>query len=350
MNLNKKLLAAVILVAMIVPLFSFTAFAKKDPTKNVQVVTSMGDSASSGFGLPDYNRHKKQILYGERIKDSYPDLVTRKLGAKKLNPLGISGIRTYDLRFLLDNNFSADYILRDVMGYMSEGVITEKRLKQLRPKYQNAVKESDVILLDVGFDDIWIPTIACVYDIAEDGRFDKSTPQKTVQQKVREMGAVRTIIDTAIHYLIGFAGNPHKWVYYWAKWDITCLKWATDYFRNYDAIIKEIYKLNPDVTLVSVGCYNPTSYWSILPGDRSLEHALQPYYDIINSEKQKWEQIYDNYYYVELRDIPMINNRATIPLLENLTLDDSGFNPHPTLKGHRMIANAIMTELRKAAK
>ncbi len=41
----------------------------------------------------------------------------------------------------------------------------------------------------------------------------------------------------------------------------------------------------------------------------------------------------------------MINNTATIPLLENLTLDDSGFNPHPTLKGHRMIADAILERI-----
>lgn len=345
--MKRKLMAALLLVAMIVPLFSFTSFAAsgQKKIKKATIVTSLGDSASSGFGLPDYNRHKKQILYGERIRDSYPDLVTRALGARTLHPYGISGIRTYDLRYLLDNNFRADYILKDVMGYMSDYVITEKHLKQLRPKYQKAVKESDVILLDVGFDDIWIPTIACIYDIAEDGRFNKTEPRKTIQTKVKEMGAVRTIIDNAIHYLIGFAGNPHKWVSYWLQWDITCLKWATDYFINYDAIIKQIYKLNPDVTLVSVGCYNPTTNWSILPGDRSLEHALQPYYDIINSQKQKWEAFYDSYYYVELRNIPMINNTATIPLLENLTLDDKGFNPHPTLQGHRMIANAILKRI-----
>ncbi|MBR1704828.1 MAG: hypothetical protein IJ720_05640 [Clostridia bacterium] len=344
--MKKKLIAALLLVVMLVPLFSFASFAKTEPvSKKVKVVTSLGDSASSGFGLPDYNRHGKQILYGERIKDSYPDLVTRKLGAETLHPFGISGIRTYDLRYLLDSDFEADYILKDVMGYMSEGVITEEHLNELRPLYQKAVKESDVILLDVGFDDIWIPTIACVYDIAEDGRFNKTEPQKTVQQKVREMGAVRTIVDTAVRYLAGFALNPQNWVKDWLQWDITCLKWATDYFINYDAIIKQIYKLNPDVTIVSVGCYNPATNWSILPGDRSLEHALQPYYDILNTQKQKWEALYDNYYYVELRNIPMINNEATIPLLENLTLDDSGFNPHPTLKGHKMIASAILERI-----
>ena len=92
--MRKKIIAALLLVVMIVPLFSFTSFAKVP--KNVKVVTSLGDSASSGFGLPDYNRHGKQILYGERIKDSYPDLVTKALGARTLHPYGISGIRTYE--------------------------------------------------------------------------------------------------------------------------------------------------------------------------------------------------------------------------------------------------------------
>ena len=258
--MKKRLIAALLLVVFIVPLFSVTSFAAggQKKIKSAKVVTSLGDSASSGFGLPDYNRHKKQILYGERIKGSYPDLVTKALGAKKLYPYGISGIRTYDLRYLLDNNFQADYILRDVMGYMSDYVITEKHLNELRPKYQKAVKESDVILLDVGFDDIWIPTIACVYDIAEDGRFNKTEPRKTIQTKVKEMGAVRTIIDNAVHYLIGFAGNPHKWVSYWLQWDITCLKWATDYFINYDAI--EAFRdfggvrLEDDIIITETGC------------------------------------------------------------------------------------------------
>ena len=343
--MKKKLLAALLAVVMIVPLFAVPVSALtpgKKAVTSAQVITSLGDSASSGFGLEDYNRHGKQIVYGERIKGSYPDIVTKKLHADTLHPYAISGIRTYDLRYLLDSDFEADYILKDVMGYMSEGVITEEHLNELRPLYQQAVKDSDVILLDVGFDDIWIPTIACVYDIAEDGRFDKSEPRKTIQTKVQEQGVVQTVIDNAVHYLIGFAGNPLKWVHYWKQWDVTCLKWATDYFINYDEIIKQIYKLNPDVTLVSVGCYNPTQNWSILPGDRSIEHSVQPYYDVLNSHKQKWEAAYDNYYYVELRDIPMINNTTTIPLLENLTLDDSGFNPHPTAEGHKMIAKAIL--------
>lgn len=350
--MNKKLISLLLAVVMMVSLFSTTASAassKKSSGKLPQfkTITSLGDSASSGFGLDDYNKQGKFVVYCTRIRGSYPDLVAKELRATKLNQYAISGSRTTELLYLLDNDFEPDYIMKEADELISEGQITLKKLKSLRPVYQKAVKESDMILLDVGFDDIWVPTIACIYDIAEDGRkYTDPDPELTLRQKVAKYGSYEVVFQTAINYLAGFIGNPQKWAEYWIQWDETVLKWATDFFINYNAIIDRIYELNPDVTVVSLGFYNPAESWSILPGDRSLEHSLQLYYDVINSTKQKFEGVLPNYYYVEERNVEMINNRATLPLYENLTLDDSGFNPHPTYKGHKQITKLIIKKLK----
>ncbi len=52
--MKRKLMAALLLVAMIVPLFSFTAFAAsgQKKIKSAKIVTSLGDSASSGSATP----------------------------------------------------------------------------------------------------------------------------------------------------------------------------------------------------------------------------------------------------------------------------------------------------------
>lgn len=309
--------------------------------KKASVYTALGDSASSGFGLPDYSRRGTLVLFGERIQDSYPDLVAKELGADVLYPYGVSGIRTTELRFLLDQHYDGDDILDGQIVTLSDGLISRGVLEQQRPNYMKAVKEADVITLDIGFDDIWMPTIACIYDIAEDGRYH-GDPEKTIRQKIEEYGSAQVVLDNVLHYLIGFASNPLKWAHYWLSWERAIEKWATDFFVNYAAIVKQIYKLNPDVTVLALGCYNPCKGWGIGSGDNSIEHVIQPYYDLINAEKEKYTTLYPNYYYVDTRGTELITMKSTLPFYENVTLDDSGFNPHPTAEGHRMLADRIL--------
>ena len=171
-----------------------------------------------------------------------------------------------------------------------------------------------------------------------------------MQQLVKKYGSYRTVAYNALAYLIGFASTPLKWADFWVEWDEAIIKWLTDYQRNYNAIVARIYELNPDVTVVSMGFYNPIVNWDIIPNDKAWEHAVQPYYDMLNATKKKFVGIYKNYYFVDERDVEVINNKATLPMLENLTMDDSGFNPHPNAEGHKTIANRIIKVLKNASK
>ena len=339
----KKLLAALMSLTLVLSCCSIAASAAE--RSKYPVYTALGDSASSGFGLPDYAQYQSLVVYGKRIKGSYADLLAESLGCSKVYPYGVSGIRSSELRYLLDNTYHGDYIMDRDMPTMSNGMITRDILKPKRSEYQEAVREADLITLDIGFDDIWVPTIACIYDIAADGRFDNADAGKTISEKVAEYGSAEVVLDNAFSYLRAWLSNPVKWAYYWDSWALTVTKWVADFSINYNSIVRAIYRLNPDVTVIALGCYNPCSGWDILPDDRAIEHLVQPYYDYVNAQKTAAEAEYRTYHYVELRNVDLINKKTTLPLYENLTLDGSGFNPHPTEKGHQQICDAILSEL-----
>ena len=339
----KRLIALCLTLIMALSCCSIAANAAA--RSKYPVYTALGDSASSGFGLPDYQQHNSIVVYGQRIKNSYPDLLAKKLNCSRMYPYGVSGIRTTELRYLLDNSYHGDYIMERDMPVMSNGKISRAVLKPKRAEYQKAVRDADLITLDIGFDDIWIPTIACIYDIADDGRFDNADVGKTISEKVAEYGSAEVVIDNAFSYLHAWLRDPLRWVEYWNDWALTVTKWLNDFTINYNAIVHTIYRLNPDVTVIALGSYNPCVGWDILPGDHAIEHVVQPYYDYINAKKTVAEAEYKTYHYVEIRDIDLINKKTTLPLYENLTLDGSGFNPHPTEKGHQQICDAILHKL-----
>lgn len=341
----KKIVSVVMAVLMTVSVFAFSASAATKSGKRYRVITALGDSASSGYGLPDYQKYGQTVIYEKRIANSYPDLLAKDLGAEKLYPYGVSGIRTTELRYLLDNNYYGDILMDRDMPKMSNDVIKREKLKELKPLYQNAVKQSDLVTLDIGFDDIWIPTIACIYDIADDGIFNQLDPEKTIADKVAKYGSTRVVIENALSYLIAWYTHPAKWVYYWDSWATTVARWLADFYIQYEHIVDQIYYLNPQVTVVAVGCYNPCEEWSIFPGDKAIGHTIQPYYDILNAYKRRFTSRYPTYHYVSARNVDIITKYVQLPLYENLTLDDSGFNPHPTEVGHRDIEQRILREL-----
>lgn len=129
----KKIVSVVMAVLMTVSVFAFSASAATKSGKRYRVITALGDSASSGYGLPDYQKYGQTVIYEKRIANSYPDLLAKDLGAEKLYPYGVSGIRTTELRYLLDNNYYGDILMDRDMPKMSNDVIKREKLKELKP-------------------------------------------------------------------------------------------------------------------------------------------------------------------------------------------------------------------------
>ena len=184
-----------------------------------------------------------------------------------------------------------------------------------------------------------------------------------------------------MYYLAGFAENPQLWAVFWAAWIENLATYFIQYQDNYNAIMQAIYDLNPDVTVVALSSANSFKYLNLTPGVASgsfrIQYRGQPIqidiplvgtvtlpdtihlsenpisgttqilYDVFYEPVRKaWQyKKPGQYYYADVSQYELIKREFTIPMYEFMSLDDSGFNPHPTLAGSRYMADCIESVL-----
>lgn len=356
MRIPRRLLCVLLALAMLLSLGisalaeeALTAPAEEaaaEPYSYYENYVAIGDSVGSGFGLPDYNREGKLVIDCRRVIDSYPDLVGDAVGAKTVGQYHLSGARTADLRYLIDENYRADWVLLGQAAYLSEGVISKEHLDELRPQVQEAIRNADLITLDCGLNDCWLPVMAAIYDIADEGRFYGRS--MTIPERVKAEGSLLAVMDNAASFLNAWLRNPFRWPAYLFKLMVSLQKWVFDYQINIRAMILKIYQMNPDATLVVCGMYNPVENWGVFPllNDQLIERVLQPYYEILNVAKRNAVALYPGEaVYVDMKGVELVSDSFTIPLFETTTLNDRGYNPHPTAAGCRDQARRILNTL-----
>lgn len=311
---------------------------------------ALGDSCGAGVGLPAYMQRVEETgrkwIAAERIEGSYPYLVAEALEAGVFDQYHFPGARTADIRYLLDGSYSADWVLTGQAAVLSEGTVSKQTMDACRTEVITAIADADVITLDVGINDCWLPVIAAIYDIAGEGRSDGSS--YTVPELVQKYGSLLTVTDNAASYLRAWMKNPLHWPSYLIKLSSALIKWAVDYQINISAIMDRIYSINPDAELLVCGMYNPVQNWGILPfsGDKIIQKLLQPYYNMLNLRKQLAVKTYKgSAQYIDMTGIELVSDSFTIPLFEFNSLDDSGYNPHPTAAGAQDQASRILAAL-----
>jgi len=258
--------------------------------------------------------------------------------------------------------------------------MTKSILTKNKSTFREAVTNADLITLDIGLNDTWYSSIALVYYVAEDGSIGPFDPRETLEKELENYGTWGTVVRNAMYLLAGLAENPDKWSTYVSMLITNLSNYLTVYQENYEAIVTKIFEYNPDVTVVAVGIANPFKEWEIIPGvggnykiqlydggpvkvDLPIigefilpdEVTLSPtaamlaqgMYDLTYTSARKYfTKVYPGQYlYADVSDADLIGKTATIPLYENSTLDDSGFNPHPTAEGHEYIAEQIVAQL-----
>lgn len=313
---------------------------------------SIGDSCGSGVGLPAYRKlakeRKTQWISCEQIEGSYPMLVAEAVGAETLGQYHFPGARTADIRYLLDNRFTADWILTGQAAILSNGVVSKQNLDAHRDEVIAAIRNADLISIDVGINDVWLPVIAALYDISGEGQL--LGRNQTVPELVMRYGSVGALIANITNFVNAWILHPLEWPVYVLKLISALGKWAIDYQINFGAIMSRIHELNPKATVVVCGLYNPVNNWDFLPfvNDNLIEHVLQPYYSLLNLRKLISTTFYwGDARYVRMNDIELISDSFTIPLFEFTTHEDGcGYNPHPTLEGAARQASKILSALR----
>lgn len=373
----RKLTAILLACVMMISVAAVSAFAAdRNTVKHYGTYVCIGDSVASGFGLPDYNKYGKKIVYKKRIAGSYADHVARDTGAKFYS-LAYPGFCSGTLRYELYDDYEMKWWEMDQLANFTGGVYTKEWLDNEKAHIRNAIKKADLITLDIGVNDSWYGTIALIYAIAKHGYIPGSDPRGALDEELAEYGSWGTVIRNAAYYLAGFAENPQLWATFWSAWIENLATYFLSYQQNYNAIVQKIYEINPNVTIVALSSANSFKYLNLTPGvassssgfqymgqpaevdlplvgtvalpeiihfsENPISGTTQVLYDVFYEPVRKvWQQKKPGqYFYADVSDYELIKRDATIPMYEFMSLDDSGFNPHPTLKGSRYMADCI---------
>ena len=269
--------------------------AKEKPELNY---VSLGASNVNGYGMHGYLEEEvyehpllkeNANIYGYKqdTPGSYPVLIKDALSSKytvNLSQMAISSMRAEEVRFLLDDSYKGDaytdWRFCDVEGYDKRnsqnwfklagelewaaqgntGTPTyEQAVDALKAAYRDAIKNADLITVDIGVNNFGVyasnqivsnmyendlntidPELAAKYaegkayvlDLIAEYAADITIPTETLEH----------LADTMAYALVGF-----------------CL--------SFDAVMEQIYTLNPDATVVVVSIQNlMDGLYAQLPG------------------------------------------------------------------------------------
>lgn len=318
---TKKLTAVFLALVMMVSLVSVSASAApsgKYVNKGYQYYSSFGDSIAAGFNLEDFISGVKY----RHVKGSFPVIVAEELNVATYEACALAGMRTVEMRMFLEDDYYGDKVTNHVMYYFVEDTEhTAQGIAENRKKYREAIQKSDLITLQIGFNDVWFTMLGTAQLL---GRGEAYTgvdqAQDEMASSIDSLGlteAMKQATDTLLDVLSIPTLVP--------KVLLAGIQAKQQYFTNYTTILKEIYDLNPDITIAAIGYYNPVQ--TLSPG---YDGILDADFAQMNDFLKGLEKDYENFYYIPVEDTESRFDR------------DHTFDMHPTEKGHEYIANQIL--------
>ena len=397
----KRLLGLLIALAMMVSLVGTMALADSSTGNDDLEVTYIGTSVSSGFFLNQYQykglwsdkdwaKIKEECInefgggpndedvfmayrpYDALVPGSAPRLVAHNLGmtiddnrCANFHKLCFTGLRTSELlRFMYgegsawDKKMSKDWLSQ---AYMTEGHYSgfgDGNVKYLYEHTQQWIKDSDIIIVEIGANDIMTTAIDSLFD--ERGTFLKTVKNlntRALHDKlvdiVKKGGDLSSVVITALD-AAQKAGELPLMMTAMTK---ALLEGTMMFYTNYGKVIKEIYKLNSDAMVVALGTFNPLNGVKIsnkLPLEASM--LMDPNIRMMNAyiktlAPYALSSRYD-YRYVDNYDVTLhgINN-TLIGMLTSDKFDEFDATKtgpiHPNDVGHKQMADKILAAINK---
>ena len=397
----KRLLGLLIALAMMVSLVGTMALADSSAGNDELEVTYIGTSVSSGFFLEQHENEWADKAVWETIEAEWdsiddaspetrlayrpydllaprsaPRLVAEGLEmidkdnhsnrCDNFHKMCFTGLRTSELlRFMYgegsawDKKMSKDWLSQ---AYMTEGHYSgfgDGNVKYLYEHTQQWIKDSDIIIVEIGANDIMTTAIDSLFD--ERGTFLKTVKNlntRALHDKlvdiVKKGGDLSSVVITALD-AAQKAGELPLMMTAMTK---ALLEGTMMFYTNYGKVIKEIYKLNSDAMVVALGTFNPLNGVKIsnkLPLEASM--LMDPNIRMMNAYiktlapyalSSKYDYRYVDDYGISLSGIDHYT------LMGLLTSDKiSEFNArktgpiHPNVEGHRYLANQILKAIDK---
>ena len=357
----KKTLSIVLCVVM---LFALTVPAFAASGKNYydyENYMCVGDSIAAGCGLA---RDGKPTNFDQTVDDytkvysnnyiylgydfnaapaAYHSLVANELGANLLQ-CARSALRAVEFRYFLDGTYN-DYDESCIWGniyYDSDGngfALPDLDAVNAYVNYPEKIKQADLLSINVGSNDVFSFTLNVVLrELTKDTSDPTLNAIKDFLDKTGNVGA-------AFGKLIDAYQSMGKIADLVRALTETMNKAYNQFTVNYEAIMKEVYKLNPDITVVGVGVYNPFTYFRLSEDNQlDLSGIAAPIVTAINAHIASYKLKYDNFYYAD------VVGTETYPM----NYDDRYFweyfilKVHPTIEGHQFMAQQILDALPEA--
>ena len=310
--------AIAVLLAIVLVSSSFVCFAESSEKQyhKYEKVLLLGDSEASGF--TDYGDEFSEF---NRVDDSYAAYVADFFGAE-FYPMACPGFRTIELRTLLDDN----YIVDDPYLFTQVPHTPEAELRAKAPAVRQAVADTDMIIIGIGGND-WGAYLG--WTLA-DVEFENQLPEEFKTQ-LREYLKTASFEDDIIGKIVELAD------YLNAVDDIAAVlpEAATYAFstlhENWNWLIEYFYEKNPDVTIVAMGMF-PT-YLKTEEGAPDVVSQPDPITAAIEDAM------------IALGNMHMINNQEKYGYIYVDTAGTVVEICHPTVAGHRFLADRILEEL-----
>lgn len=341
----KKTCRSTICILLVLALFGGMAVCLADQKdySGYKNYVSLGDSIADGIGLPANplrgpDQDDKELVYCYKTTGAYPVLVAEALGISKagFSQLGCAGMRTVELRACLDPN----YQIPDQYANNFQNDELEKWVKN-RFDYVQLVSNADVITLNMCANDI--ASYALFYLREELSRQGVAAGiLNGIIGKLEAGGEYTTALVKLLTYsetLEGYARALHAAL---QGLSVGYTRWT----ENWDAIVRRIYELNPDVTLICVGMYNPFAHLK-LTGSSLIElgAAADGLVASINAWSYAGSPYANRYIYVDIMGIESMCEELGNTITESSFLNNMELNVHPSVKGHQQIAAKVLAKV-----
>lgn len=299
----------------------------------------LGDSVASGYRdvMCDeddaYNKTYQETVYC-RVPGSYADVLTKAIiEDDTMTAFAAPGYRTVEIRYMLEDDFDeAD----DYMFHPAQlNTVGDAGSEEYRTAYKKAVAEADLITLGVGGNDWGAYLGWVVSDIFEKENVADEYAEQL--QGIIEGGTMDVETIKSLVEIVHLAGALPELV---ATLPSALSDGLSNFYKNWDIMIQDIYDLNPDVTLMVLGM-----------SDNSVKGKYYGYNgeegEPISTDAVTQSEVVTTIvdFIMTVGNTPMIEGAEKFGYTYVDTAGTTYVESHPDADGHVYIANKIIEAL-----
>ena len=346
MKNTRKLLAALLAVLMMMPVFAVASSARAATNRyEGKSLVVLGDSIAAGFGLaPGSTDMVSQILqmpHGEFTPNSWPLAIRDKYGFSKETSVNLSRSmwRCDEFLRLLDPAFEAEICKPEntFEQYMSDYLMCFTELTapgdalQLKSQIRGAIEQADVLVFSLCSNDIMSATIAKPFMLPFYQVFGRqacyalaTVTQGKLQLPTTPEGLAKFALGTL--EFDDLASDARRR--------------TQQFFKNYDRLLGIIYRLNPDVEVYTMGMTNPFKGLKTINGQDSTLFAplTEENIRLIKNYVTKQSRYAGRVKYVDCSDVGGhgFGNAYSVQFLLDFVV-----HVHPDAAGHQRIIKHV---------